>query len=374
MKLLKVSAHLGRNQSLALFILWTGLTIGIPSSTFAAASTPACRKSYAEWIQRFGDSDPFLAYQKTTPWDLEKALLQQILGSDGKELARPSSVGEDLKNPRKVKIAESEFNDTVKGFHAGTVRDETIKKNLFKLFSQKVDSDTLVIGYVGLHHTIDFYLSHPQWPLSYMHRPFDLNSKFHSQEFLNFANRPDHLNDMYGDVQSLASFYSSAPYASALAIAERLHTTSLPPNSFVPHSTNPRQILIGEFHTVRSTEISDGLINGACLQKLGITKIIFGIESFRETETISIDFAKRRHNLLEGFTYLAAKRNKSLSEYMNFVKSAKGLSDEVIKEFLAGKAIDNLGMYSFFEKLEQLSKEGIDVQLIGLEGSDFEIH
>jgi hypothetical protein len=114
--------------------------------------------------------------------------------------------------------------------------------------------------------------------------------------------------------------------------------------------------------------LADRFVDAACLKSLGVSKIVFAVEGYSESEIITPESAKKSRNLIEGFTYYSTKNKMTLPDYM---KLNANLSDMLMKAFFAGKIIDNPGMYSFFDKLEELSRQGIEIKIVGLESSSY---
>ncbi|MGZ3804408.1 MAG: hypothetical protein ACXVB4_09380 [Pseudobdellovibrionaceae bacterium] len=338
-------------------------------TTIASAMETSCRQKYIAWIQRYGDSDPFLAYQKTSPWDIDKDLLNQIIQSDGQDLNQGLLHVFGLNSPRHPTLVASDFQTFVAQFNK--VRAHEINQNMTTFFQRKTSPDTLLIGYAGYHHVIDFFLNHPKFPMTYISRPFDLETRFYTPEYLEFS-RALGLGGMErGNVEDRASIYFTIPYASAFAIAKRENMSSLPPEAFLKRVPDLRRLLVGDIHDLRTTELSDTFPGAECLKSLGISKIEVGLEGYSKAEAIDLKSAKWRRTLLEAYSNYAMRRHESLSKLMARLKSIASISDDLMNKFFAGKIIDNPGLYSFLEKLEELSRRGIEIDIVGLESADF---
>lgn len=338
-------------------------------TTIASTAETTCKEKYLSWIQSYGDSDPFLAYQKTAPWDVDQDLLNQIIQSDGQDLNQGLLHTFGWNSSRHPTLRNSDFQAFVAQINK--VRSLEINQNLTAFFQRKTSPNTLLIGYAGYHHVMDFFLNHPKFPMTYISRPFDLQTRFYTPEYLEFSRALGLWGMGRGNVEDRASNYFTIPYVSAFAIAKRENLSRLPPEAFVKRVPDLRRLLVGDIHDLRSTEISDNFPGAECLKSFGISKIEVGLEGYSKAEAIDLKSAKWRRTLLEAYSKYAMRRHESLAQMMSRLKSIASLSDDLMDKFFAGKIIDNPGLYAFLEKLEELSQGGIKIEIVGLESADF---
>lgn len=204
-----------------------------------------------------------------------------------------------------------------------------------------------------------------------MLKPFTLETPFYSPEYIEFSRLVGIKNTMNGDVKKWNGFHSATPYASAYVVAKEQNLSALPTSAFSRRAFDFKRILIGEFHFVRSTKLSDDFPNAQCLKSLGISKIHLALEGYSKIESITPESAIKRRNFIEGFSYYANKNQMTLDQYIQRLKTVSKLPDGMIAKFYSGRIIDNVGMTALLEKLKILSMEGIEIKIVGLESADY---
>jgi hypothetical protein len=57
------------------------LLIGLECHAVSGDKAVSCHKSYTEWLTKYGASDPFQALNRTTPWQLDPTVLEQVVST-----------------------------------------------------------------------------------------------------------------------------------------------------------------------------------------------------------------------------------------------------------------------------------------------------
>ncbi|HWU42102.1 MAG TPA: hypothetical protein VN132_01650 [Bdellovibrio sp.] len=325
------------------------------------AQAASCQSSLHDWLQMYGDSDPFLAQNKTRPWKISLSTLASVAKgqkdfsqSDVPNLGRGQ--GRDEARVLSFALAEYEPPDE---------RTLKLRKNIGEFFkARSLRQDSLAIIYVGDIHSMDLFLSDPKLSVTYVSKPFSFDTPTITPEFKEFAlflNQRTMLDQLLSSpVRESAITLFTVPYSTTVSSLKSLGKKQLPSQTLIPQNRNERRWVIGETHQVVSTEWIEQLPSADCLRSLGIVSIKLGLEAFPKG-TLSFDQVLKHLTYQDQFEAAAKSSGKTLEQLLvNFPESIR-------KNILAGKITHNIAMLAFVKRIKLYYDAGIDVELSGLE-------
>jgi len=342
--------------SLHLFICFVSLT------TWALDSI-----SLEAWLSKYSSNNPISALKKVTPFFITKATMDDLMDGD----QRVSTSHFDYLT--KFNVSQPDINNIIDDLLTDIStnnlivdkRDLKIRNNLERFFGLNEAKDVLRIAYVGVFHSLDYYLTHSSQQLTYITKPVRLESEQYTEGFREFIEISLHRKVSVTAAEDIHSFaWAHYNYVLSTLMTENI----MMPKVVAGDSKNKFSWLIGELHNINETQWLDELPKANELLKAGIRKIKFAIEGVPWGAT-NIETLLRRRTLHEEIDFTAKRLELTTEQLVDRL-----FSPDLKQKFWAGELQDNPAIVVLLNRLKKYENNGIVVELVGIEDKNYNSH
>ncbi len=341
---------------------------------------------WKEWLTRYASSSPWLAKKKTYPshFLMDEQLLDHVRRGNSKIKMEPplfrgkekvstydlfsSSEARNFENFDQIDFALTATESSSEKKTAKTGRNRFMRENMIKMITSRSASE-LNIFFVGAGHALDLFFGYFLKPdrsradperkiydeVIYVGRPFSEATAFFTQEYREFIEASKGVRLEEDQVQNHSLFISASFHA------RHWFYNNLKRNLVKKDDlTKERAIILGnliimDVHYLRSKEPFSTMPSAQALKAVGINTLKLGLEGFKFGEKYQISDLDRLYRIKHTSDYS--------TDDLNYFKRFRPKAYQMYQK----NFVTNVGLQELHSRLKDYEKNGIKIELTGLE-------